>query len=199
MNILSNSEVNYEFDEYLSKNNIRHLRIPVYSPWQGSFYERMIKTTKSCLQKVLGRKQVDYFELLTLLSDIQEAINSRPLTYVDIDDITKPQLTPNSFLKPFPGRSVVFGQESGSEVPKATRKTLVNSLNRREDRLEFFKDIWYNEYLLSLREASRNLYQTPWEKKWQSETSFLLTTLKNLEFFGRWEKLYKFIKEQMVK
>jgi len=40
----------------------------------------MIKTLKNSLHKTVGRKHLPYFEFITLLSDLQNSINSRPLT-----------------------------------------------------------------------------------------------------------------------
>ena len=65
MGILANSYSNNEFDDRLLKNNIKHVKIPLYSAWVGSAWERMIRTIKNCLHKVIGRKQLDYFELVS--------------------------------------------------------------------------------------------------------------------------------------
>lgn len=40
------------------------------APWQGGFFERMIKSIKRCLRKSLGKKSVSYEELLTLLTPL---------------------------------------------------------------------------------------------------------------------------------
>ena len=69
-----------DFQERFSKHNIKHIRIPAYSAWVGSTWERMIGVIKSCLYKVVGRSAIGYFKLLTVLSDIENAVNSRPLT-----------------------------------------------------------------------------------------------------------------------
>ena len=73
--------------------------IPAYASWMGGVYERQIKTVKQCLYKTLGKAKIKYFELLTVLSDIQNSINNRPLTYVynDVNEIEP--LTPNKILK----------------------------------------------------------------------------------------------------
>ena len=62
--------------------------------------ERMIKTTKTCLFKTLGRAKSDYFQLLTMISDIQRVINFRPLTYRRTSDTEVLQLTLNALLHP---------------------------------------------------------------------------------------------------
>jgi len=54
----------------------------------------MIGTTKRCIRKVLGNRQVDDEELNTILISIEAAINSRPLT----QDYGLETLTPAHFL-----------------------------------------------------------------------------------------------------
>ena len=91
--ILENSLHSEEFRAELDKCNIKHIKIPLYSAW-----ERLIRVLKSCLYKVIGRSKMTYFELLTSLSNIQLAINSRPLTYRSSSESLE-FITPNSFLK----------------------------------------------------------------------------------------------------
>ena len=51
------------------------------APWQGSFYERLIGMVKQSLRKV-GKKRYTLDQLVTLLTEIEAVVNSRPLTYV---------------------------------------------------------------------------------------------------------------------
>jgi len=159
--ILSESSVDNEFTDFLVRSNIKHVRIPLYAAWVGSAWERMIKTIKNSLHKVIGRKYMQYFELITILSDVQNAINNRPLTYRSDDDLLT-SITPNSFLKFNPGCSLLLDGVAGSELPVPTRKTLVKALESREEIFEKFKSLWAEEYLLALRESSRDVYQDNW-------------------------------------
>ena len=52
--ILENALRSKEFQEELEKCNIKHIKIPVYSAWLGSAWERLIRTMKNCLYKVIG-------------------------------------------------------------------------------------------------------------------------------------------------
>src|SRR5262249_14137376 len=88
------------FKEHLNKLNIRHCKIPVYSAWVGSTWERMIRVVKNCLYKTVGRAKQSYFEFLTILTNIANTINQRPLTYRDSSNDLE-VITPNSFIKPF--------------------------------------------------------------------------------------------------
>ena len=92
-------------DSYLLKNNIKHITIPLYSPWAGAAWERMLRTIKSCLYKVIGKQKVGYFDLITLLSHIVQSVNERSLTYnTNVLDFLP--VTPNSFLKYESGMSL---------------------------------------------------------------------------------------------
>jgi len=44
-------------------------------------------------------------------------------------------------------------------------KDLIKSLEIRENALDQFKDSWYNEYLLSLREIKTDCFQPQWEDR----------------------------------
>ena len=77
--ILENSLQAKEFQDELERLDIKHIRIRLYSAWVGSAWERLIRVLKNCLFKTIGRSRLSYFELLTTLSNIKLAINSRPL------------------------------------------------------------------------------------------------------------------------
>ena len=136
--------------------------VPIYSAWVGSAWERLIRTMKNCLYKVVGRAKLTYYELLTSLSSIQLAINSRPLTYRSSSDKLEP-ITPNSFLRIHGNSSLIL--RDNAEVWADDQETLENTLVVQEEILDKFKKLWYNDYLLSLREHSRNLYQSTWENR----------------------------------
>lgn len=87
------------FNEHFQVYNIKHIRIPLYAAWVGSTWERMIRTIKSCLYKTIGRSRIRYFDLLTVISDVQSAINQIPLTYRCSSD-SDLVITPNCFLRP---------------------------------------------------------------------------------------------------
>jgi hypothetical protein len=50
----------------------------------------MVRSTKRCLKKIIGRARLTYDELLTSLIEVEMVINSHPLTYVSPDDLQEP-------------------------------------------------------------------------------------------------------------
>lgn len=57
------------------------------APWWGGVFERLIKSTKRCLRKVVGTARFLYDEMHTAVVEIEAIVNSRPLSYVHPDDL----------------------------------------------------------------------------------------------------------------
>ena len=57
------------------------------SPWWGGFYERMVRSIKNTLNKVVGISSLDYEQLNTVLVEIENVINSGPLTYMNDENL----------------------------------------------------------------------------------------------------------------
>ena len=110
------AEVDDPLNEYLVRNSIKHVKIPVYSACVGSAWERLIRVIKNCIYKSVGRKKLEYFQFCSLLSDVQNAVISRPLTYRDSEPNNLEVVTPNSFLKVGLSRELNFDSIDGSEI-----------------------------------------------------------------------------------
>ena len=67
------------------------------APWWGGIFERLVRSTKRCLRKVIGTARLSYDELLTVVTEVEAVLNSRPLTYVSSEDVEEP-LTPSHLM-----------------------------------------------------------------------------------------------------
>ena len=52
------------------------------APWMGGFIERVVGLYKDSIKKVVGRARLDYQEFVTLISELNGILNSRPISYV---------------------------------------------------------------------------------------------------------------------
>lgn len=166
--LLAQSLASDIFSEHMRKNNIKHVKIPVYSAWVGSAWERLIRVVKNSMYKTIGKAKLDYFQMLTSLSNIKNIVNSRPLTYRSSGDDNLEVISPNSFLK-IHGSTNEILRHTESDVlwdgDPYTQTDLSKTLEVQEDAIVHFKKLWQEDYLLSLREYSRNMYQADWINK----------------------------------
>ncbi|XP_058448835.1 uncharacterized protein LOC131428812 [Malaya genurostris] len=72
--------------------------IPPASPHMGGAWERMIYTVKKNLQQMRLARLPNDEVLRNALAEIENTVNSRPLTHVPVDDEMASVLTPNHFL-----------------------------------------------------------------------------------------------------
>ncbi|GFW24068.1 integrase catalytic domain-containing protein [Trichonephila clavipes] len=129
------------------------------APWWGGFYERLVKTIKDPLCKILGRALLTFEELSTILSEVEAIVNHRPLTYVENDPGEPEPLTPAHFLElgyrdsKYPIHFIELIDATTAKESYKKRKTyrtlLLKQLWRR----------WKEQYLLQLKTA--NHFKTP--------------------------------------
>lgn len=51
------------------------------------FFESMVKSMKSILRKAIRNVRLNYVEMLTVLKEVKNVINNRPLSYVYYDEL----------------------------------------------------------------------------------------------------------------
>ena len=150
-----------ELKEFFSSKRIKWLHMVELSPWWGGFYERLVRSVKRCLKKVLRTARLTYEELLTLLIQIEGVMNSRPLTYL-YEDNDQP-LTPSHLVL---GRRLLTPEKivhsDLSEEVDSSQKTSRRQKYLRTVLVHFWKR-WQREYLTQLRE-----YHRPRERKGQT-------------------------------
>ena len=136
-----------EVKKYMLKRGVKQRFILPASPWWGGFYERLVRTVKTALKKVLGKSLLTFEELQTILCDIESTINSRPLTYTNEDDLDE-IITPNH---------LIYGRNINT---KMSSDVSYNDYSRRAKHIQtllaHFWKRFKSEYLNELRQ--RELY-----------------------------------------
>ncbi|XP_062537864.1 uncharacterized protein LOC134206189 [Armigeres subalbatus] len=72
--------------------------IPPASPHMGGSWERLVRSVKANLANLKPNRTLSYEVLENMLAEVENIINSRPLTSIPLDDDQSPVLTPNHFL-----------------------------------------------------------------------------------------------------
>ncbi|XP_062532867.1 uncharacterized protein LOC134201643 [Bombyx mori] len=81
-----------------SNHGIKWTFIPPASPHWGGAWERLIRSVKTSLKVILNERAPREETLNTLLTEVENMVNSRPLTHVSVNPNDPETLTPNHFL-----------------------------------------------------------------------------------------------------
>ncbi|GFW49835.1 integrase catalytic domain-containing protein [Trichonephila clavipes] len=134
---------------FYSAQSIKWNYIVERAAWWGGFYEHMVRSVKVALRKTLGRSSLTTEQLLTVLTEIEGMINSRPITYVGSETEEPIPLTPAHFII----------EKRITSLPPvrlrldsnlSSRKCLIKAFNYREKLMRSFWSRWKNENLLNL-------------------------------------------------
>ena len=169
--LMENFFLSDDFREHLARLKIIHKTIPAYASWVGGVYERQVKTIKQCLHKTVGRAKLTYYELITHLAAIEDIVNGRPITYVNSQLEEIEPLTPNKILKVHSNPRLRLICEDDRDDPLWTstpddvHRQMNNTLQEQQRLQDKYTRMWYSDYLLSLRETSRDVFQSEWIDK----------------------------------
>ena len=126
------------------------------APWWGGAFERMVRSTKRCLKKLIGRAHISLDELTTALAEIEAVLNSRPLAYVSGEDLDEP-ITPSHLII---GRRILSLPDDASYVCDLDDEEFSLNSKQANSRVKHLNNIlnhfwrrWRTEYLSTLREV----------------------------------------------
>ena len=142
------------FKKYIQNEGIYWEFILERSPWWGGFWERLVQSVKRPLRKILKKSNITYEELLTITTEIEGVINSRPLCYLNSDDLSE-IVTPSHLLY---GRRILSkssDRSNSSNIQEETVQSISKRLKHLKRLIDNFKTRWSREYLLELREYQK--------------------------------------------
>ncbi|XP_048481522.1 uncharacterized protein LOC125489539 [Plutella xylostella] len=90
--------------------------IPPTSPHWGGAWERLIRSVKVSLKIILRERAPREEVLLTLMAEVEQIVNSRPLTHVSVEPGSSEALTPNHFLLGSSSNLPVLGEFCESDL-----------------------------------------------------------------------------------
>lgn len=114
---------------YFACSNIEWRFIVEHAPWWGGFYERLVRSVKTALKKVIGRRCLGFIELSTTPTEVEAVINSRPFTHMHDDPNNGSLLTLASFLT---GKRVTALPAAGNRALKPDAKFFANAVEKQK-------------------------------------------------------------------
>ncbi|GBN13392.1 hypothetical protein AVEN_99080-1, partial [Araneus ventricosus] len=142
---------------YLASEEIEWKFSPPRSPNFGGLYEAGVKSFKYHFRRVMKNTKVSIEEILTIISQIERILNSRPLTPLSCDPTDLSVLTAGHFI---------IGRPITSVVEPEIIHTPDNRLRRWQRTtkvVQFIWKRWHRDYLNHLQQRS----------KWQFEKNYL--------------------------
>ena len=150
-----------EVQDYAVNQGIQWRFIVNLAPWMGGFYERLVGLTKRALRKTIGMRSLTERQLITVLTEVEAVVNSRPLVYVDSDINSSLPISPLSFLSLNHNHFILDFASSGEDTEfkmderLGTAQQLLERWKRGQRCLTQFWEMWRNNYLLALRERTQ--------------------------------------------
>ncbi|XP_072392248.1 uncharacterized protein [Diabrotica undecimpunctata] len=148
-----------KFPDMCAKSDINWKFIPAHSPHFGGLWEAGVKSVKANLKRVMTDTKLDYERFVTLLTQIEGVLNSRPLSALSSNPSDLLPLTPAHFLIGRAMDSVPEINLSNSSITSLSRFQQLQQL-----RHHFWKR-WSLEYISELQER----------KKWKVNQSKIQT------------------------
>ena len=140
-----------EVQAFLTKKRIVWKFILEKSPWIGGFYERMVGLLKRILRKILANARLDYEELLTVVTEVESTLISRPISYVYAEETEEP-ICPSHLVT---GKRLTSLPEYQETDLLPDNESLVTLTQRYQYVCTLLKHFWKRfsrEYLVDLRE-----------------------------------------------
>ena len=143
-----------EVQAFLTKKRIVWKFILEKSPWMGGFYERMVGFLKRILRKILANARLDYEELLTVVTEVESILNSRPISYVYTEETEEP-ICPSHLVTGKRLTALPEYQETDLLPDNESLVTLTPWYRYVCTLLKHFWNRFSREYLVDLREYHR--------------------------------------------
>ena len=122
---------------------------PPLSPHMGGAWERMVRSVKNTLKVLMNEQKPRVETFRSLLFEVMNIINSRPLTYKPTDPGIAPAITPNDILKLEIGGVCLIGEFEDSDLSRRKQWRIAQRM------ADHFWKRWVTEYMPELTKRSK--------------------------------------------
>ncbi|XP_062703685.1 uncharacterized protein LOC134286127 [Aedes albopictus] len=123
---------------------------PPAAPHMGGIWERLVKSAKDALKGLHDGCKLNDEILLTVLSEAEDMVNSRPLTYVPQESAEAESLTPNHFLRGLPA-----GEREEVNMPTSSAEALRDNFKRSQQLADVLWQRWLKEYIPTINHRTK--------------------------------------------
>ncbi|XP_061726521.1 uncharacterized protein LOC133532048 [Cydia pomonella] len=107
---------NEDLKKEAANNRAQWTFVPPRTPHWGGAWERLIRTVKVSLGVILKERAPKDEVLLTLLAEVENMVNGRPLTHVSVEPGSSESITPNHFLLGSSANLPIAGEFDDSDL-----------------------------------------------------------------------------------
>lgn len=133
----------------LSDGGTRFHFAPPGSPHFNGLAEATVKMAKSAMRRIIGEHTLTFEEMITFLSQVEAALNSRPLCALPAEGDEASVLTPGHFLVGQPLTAVPEPNAIDEKLTLSNRWHLIQQM------VQHFWRRWSQEYLHQLQQRSK--------------------------------------------
>ncbi|XP_058814579.1 uncharacterized protein LOC131678438 [Topomyia yanbarensis] len=144
------TRINSTFSSTFTDAHTRWRFNPPGAPHMGGCWERMVRSVKTALGFLPNERKLDEESLVTLLTEAEHIVNSRPLTFVPLENADQESLCPNHFLI-----MSSTGVRQPIKDPVDERAALRGSWNMIQHILDKFWHRWIKEYLPTITRRTK--------------------------------------------
>ncbi|XP_055603738.1 uncharacterized protein LOC129751968 [Uranotaenia lowii] len=88
-----------DISESFTNSSTKWIFNPPAAPLMGGAWERLVRSVKTAMAVMLTTKTPDEETFITIVREAEGVVNTRPLTFIPIEDEASEALTPNHFMK----------------------------------------------------------------------------------------------------
>jgi transposase InsO family protein len=140
-----------EMTERMLTKSINWIFNPPAAPHMGGVWERLVGSVKRTIEGIMKERTVTDEVLYTVFTEVENILNSRPLTKVSVDPNDPESLTPNHFLKGYSSGVGDLRKENSPWGEFDDTDLFLRKAWRTSQRLaDHFWSRWIKEYLPTL-------------------------------------------------